>query len=128
MYKTSFTNVDFPEPDTPVTQLNTPNGNFTLTFFKLFSVAPCTSITFDFTAFLLFLGTGIFNLPLKYFPVIDFSTFFISSAVPCAELHSQRFIYQHDRNELIERLTDFSRADDEPDRSEERRVGKECGS
>ena len=31
------------------------------------------------------------------------------------ELHSQRFIYQHDRNELIERLTDFSRADDEPD-------------
>ena len=31
------------------------------------------------------------------------------------ELHSQRFIYQHDRNELIKRLTDFSRADDEPD-------------
>ncbi len=40
LYKTSFTKVDFPEPETPVTQLNTPNGNFTLIFFKLFSVAP----------------------------------------------------------------------------------------
>ena len=56
----------FREPDTPVTQLNTPSGNLTLIFFKLFSVAPCISITFDFRAFLLFLGTGIFFLPLKY--------------------------------------------------------------
>lgn len=30
-------------------------------------------------------------------------------------LHSQRFVYQHNRNELIERLTDFTVADDEPD-------------
>ena len=54
LYNTSFTNVDFPEPETPVTQVNTPKGNCTLIFFKLFSVAPCTSITFDFNAFLLF--------------------------------------------------------------------------
>ncbi len=50
----------FREPDTPVTQLNTPNGNFTLIFFKLFSVAPCTSITFVFRCFSSFLGTSIF--------------------------------------------------------------------
>ena len=56
----------FREPDTPVTQLNTPNGNFTLIFFKLFSVAPCTSITFVFRCFLLFLGTSIFFLPLTF--------------------------------------------------------------
>lgn len=30
-------------------------------------------------------------------------------------LHSRRFIYQHDRTELIDRLTDFTKADDEPD-------------
>ena len=72
----------FREPDTPVTQLNTPNGNFTLIFFKLFSVAPCTSITFVFRCFLLFLGTSIFFLPLKYCPVIESFICFISSAVP----------------------------------------------
>ena len=85
LYKTSFTSVDFPEPDTPVTQLNTPSGNLTLIFFKLFSVAPCTSITFDFNAFLLFLGTGIFFLPLKYCPSYRiFYLFypFCSTAVP----------------------------------------------
>lgn len=82
LYKTSLTSVDFPEPETPVTQLNTLSGNLTLIFFKLFSVAPCTSITLDFTYFLLFLGTSIFFLPLKYCPVIESSTFIISSAVP----------------------------------------------
>ena len=66
LYKTSFTKVDLPDPDTPVTQLNTPRGNFTFIFFKLFSVAPLTSITFVFEIFLLFSGTGIFFLPLKY--------------------------------------------------------------
>lgn len=82
LYSTSLTKVDFPEPETPVTQLNTPRGNLTLIFFRLFSVAPCTSITFVFVCFLLFLGTSIFFLPLKYCPVIEFSTCFISSAVP----------------------------------------------
>ena len=84
LYKTSFTSVDFPEPDTPVTHVNTPNGNFTLIFFKLFSVAFFTSITFVFVCFLLAFGTSIFFLPLKYCPVIESFTCFISSAVPCA--------------------------------------------
>ena len=39
LYNTSLTRVDFPEPDTPVTAVNTPNGNLTLIFFKLFSQA-----------------------------------------------------------------------------------------
>ena len=56
LYNTSLTNVDFPEPDTPVTQLNTPSGNVTVIFFKLFSVAPSTSMHLDFICFLLFLG------------------------------------------------------------------------
>ena len=66
LYKISFTNVDFPEPETPVTQVNTPSGNFTSIFFKLCSVAPFTSIHFDFNAFLLVFGTSIFLLPLRY--------------------------------------------------------------
>ena len=36
LYKISFTNVLFPEPETPVTHVNTPNGNLTFIFFKLF--------------------------------------------------------------------------------------------
>ena len=39
-YKVSFIKVDFPEPETPVTQINLPSGNFTLKFFKLFPAAP----------------------------------------------------------------------------------------
>ena len=33
LYNISFTNVLFPDPETPVTQLNTPSGNLTLIFF-----------------------------------------------------------------------------------------------
>ena len=32
--------VDFPEPDTPVTQVNKPKGMSTVRFFKLLPVAP----------------------------------------------------------------------------------------
>ena len=53
LYKTSFTKVDFPEPETPVTQLNTPNGIFTFKFFKLCSFAPIISIDFLFPFLLL---------------------------------------------------------------------------
>ena len=48
LYKTSLTSVLFPEPETPVTQLNTPKGNLTFIFFKLFSCAPITSIYLPF--------------------------------------------------------------------------------
>ena len=78
MYKTSFIKLDLPEPDTPVTQLNTPKGILTLTSFKLFSFAPIISIDLPFD-FLLFLGTAILILPLKYLPVTEFSDIFIHS-------------------------------------------------
>lgn len=81
LYKTSFISELFPEPETPVTQVNTPNGIFTSKFFKLFSFAPFIVILTGF-AFLLDLGTAIFFLPLKYCPVIESVTSFISSAVP----------------------------------------------
>ena len=53
LYNISFTNVLFPEPETPVTHINSPSGNLTFTFFKLFSTAPFTSIALPFD-FLLF--------------------------------------------------------------------------
>ena len=40
LYRVSMTSVDFPEPDTPVTQVITPSGIATSTFFRLFSDAP----------------------------------------------------------------------------------------
>src|SRR5690625_7940124 len=39
----SFTNVLFPEPDTPVTTVIKPIGNFADTFLRLFSAASTTS-------------------------------------------------------------------------------------
>ena len=36
----SFTSVDFPEPETPVTTVITPSGNVTSRFLRLFSLAP----------------------------------------------------------------------------------------
>ena len=79
--KISLTNVDFPLPDTPVTTLNFPKGNFTLIFFKLCSLAPLTSKNNPFPL-RRFLGTSIFSFPDKYFPVIEFSQSIISSGVP----------------------------------------------
>ena len=83
LYSISFTSVDFPEPDTPVTQVNFPSGNLTSIFFKLFSSAPVISRYFLFP-FLLFSGTSIFSFPVKYLPVILFSFFITSSGVPAA--------------------------------------------
>jgi len=65
LYNISLTNVLFPEPETPVTQTNCPSGNLTFMFFKLCSVAPLTSIALPLD-FLLFSGTRICFLPLKY--------------------------------------------------------------
>jgi hypothetical protein len=39
-YKVSFTRVDLPEPDTPVTHVNSPTGNSTLTSLRLLPLAP----------------------------------------------------------------------------------------
>ena len=46
LYNISFINVDFPEPDTPVIQVNTPSGIFTFMFFRLFCSAPTISMDF----------------------------------------------------------------------------------
>ena len=69
--RVSIVKVDFPPPETPVTQTNFPNGNSAVIFFKLLPVALTTEIFLPFPL-LLSLGTGIANLPLKYFPVNEF--------------------------------------------------------
>ena len=51
--------MDFPEPETPVTQVKGPNGIFKLTFFKLFPVAPLISRNLPFLAKRLFGGIEI---------------------------------------------------------------------
>ena len=61
----SETRVDFPLPDTPVTEINFPNGNSAVKFFRLFSFAPRTTI-FSLLPFLLFLGYGTICFPDKY--------------------------------------------------------------
>ena len=82
LYKISFTRELLPEPDTPVTQVITPSGKFTSIFFRLFSAAPRT--VSHPVGLRRSDGTGIFNLPLKYAPVMDSSHCIISSAVPTA--------------------------------------------
>ena len=72
----------FPEPDTPVTQVMIPSGNFTVTFFRLFSFAPFT--VSHPAGFLRSGGTGIFLRPLKYAPVMESGLSIISWAVPAA--------------------------------------------
>ena len=74
----SITRVDFPPPETPVTQVKVPKGKEVVMFFKLFPEASTTSSNNPFP-FLLSLGISIFFLPDKYFPVIDIFDLLISS-------------------------------------------------
>ena len=83
LYNISFTKLDLPLPLTPVTTVRVPLGNLTFMFFKLCSLAPYISI-YSPLPFLLFFGTSIFNLPLRYLPVNEFSFFITSSGVPLA--------------------------------------------
>ena len=83
LYKISFTRLDLPEPETPVTAMNLPSGNSTSIFFRLFSCAPKT-VSFLPLPALRFSGTGILRFPLKYIPVIDLSQLIISSTLPAA--------------------------------------------
>ena len=62
--------MDFPLPETPVTQVNVPNGIFKLTLFKLFPLALNICKNLPFFAILLFFGIGIKFLLDKYLPVI----------------------------------------------------------
>ena len=54
--------VDFPLPDTPVTQVKVPKGIFKFTFFKLLPVAPKISKNLPFFANLLLFGIAILLL------------------------------------------------------------------
>ena len=84
-FKILLTNVLFPEPDTPVTATNSPNGNSTLIFFRLFSEAPVILIAFPLPLRRSF-GTGIDFFPERYFPVKEFSSLATSSGVPAATI------------------------------------------
>ena len=70
-FKILLTSVDLPEPETPVTAINFPRGNLTLMFCRLFSAAPLISMKRPLPL-RRSKGTGIFFLPDKYCPVIDF--------------------------------------------------------
>ena len=63
-----FINVDFPLPETPVINTKFPKGIFRLIFFKLFSLAPKSSIN-NPLPFLIFFGTGIKFLLFIYFEI-----------------------------------------------------------
>ena len=82
-YKTSLTREDFPLPDTPVMQLNTPSGILTSTFLRLFCLAPLISINLPFDERLA-MGTGIESSPLRYLPVMLSLLFITSSTLPHA--------------------------------------------
>ena len=63
--------LDLPEPDTPVMLVNLPSGKFTVTFFRLFPVAPINvkKIPEPFRRlFLIFIPV----FPVKYYPVSEF--------------------------------------------------------
>ena len=67
----SFTNVDLPEPLTPVTETKTPRGTSTSMSLRLFSFAPLT-VSFRFASSgRRLLGIAMDFRPLRYAPVID---------------------------------------------------------
>ena len=72
--------LDFPLPDTPVTQIKQPNGKRAVTFFKLFPVAPFSTIALPLPC-RRFSGTDISCLPFKY-AAVNVSDFNISEGVP----------------------------------------------
>ena len=77
--------VDFPEPDTPVTAMNFPSGKRAVTFCRLFSRAPVTSIKRPFPV-RRSVGTGMARLPDKYWPVIDLLLRATCLGVPAATI------------------------------------------
>src|SRR5665811_789887 len=69
-YRIPFTSVDLPDPDTPVTEISCPNGNDTVTSWRLFSRAP-TTVTDRPVSGRLAAGSGIDRRPARYAPVRD---------------------------------------------------------
>ncbi|MNS53761.1 hypothetical protein D3C72_865260 [compost metagenome] len=72
--------MDFPLPETPVTQIILPKGNSIETFFRLFPVAPVSFRNFPLPS-RLFDGTSIFICPLRNCAVMV-SEARISAGVP----------------------------------------------
>jgi hypothetical protein len=76
-------NVDFPPPDTPVTQVRSPSGIVAEAFFRLLPLAPTISS--------LRTGSGVrrgrklatSRAPVRYWPVRDAGSAMISAGVPC---------------------------------------------
>ena len=62
---TSLMRVDFPEPDTPVTQVNVPSGIDTAMFFKLCSLTPLMRRLCEFPVRRLS-GIAMVKVPAKY--------------------------------------------------------------
>src|SRR5207247_6641355 len=70
LYRISFTRVDLPEPETPVTTVISPIGKETSMCCRLCSAAPRTTIAFPLDCRRLW-GIGISLRPDKYRPVTD---------------------------------------------------------
>ena len=82
-FKIVLTNVDFPEPETPVTTTNSPNGKSTVMSFRLFSAAPVSRIDLPLPV-RRSSGTGMYFLPERYWPVKDFRDRITCFGVPAA--------------------------------------------
>ena len=78
-----MTREDFPDPDTPVTQVKVPRGMDTSMWSKLFSAAPRTVRQWPLPGRRRG-GTGMVLAPERYWPVRDFGSAMISSTVPAA--------------------------------------------
>ena len=83
VFKTAFTKLLFPEPDTPVTQVKRPIGKLTSILLRLLCSAPLT-VTQPLSSCRRSLGMSIFSFPDKYFPVKEFGFAMTSFGVPAA--------------------------------------------
>ena len=80
-----MTRLDFPLPDTPVTQMKVPRGSLTSIPRRLFSRQPKTSKNLPLPA-RRDSGTGIARTPDRYWPVRERGSAMTSSRVPAATI------------------------------------------
>ncbi|MCY1435853.1 hypothetical protein D9M71_519610 [compost metagenome] len=78
--------VDLPEPDTPVTQVNSPTGSSRLTLCRLLPRAPFSLSSVFRLRGVRLAGTAIFLRPDRYLPVSESGWFITSSGVPSATI------------------------------------------
>ncbi|MCY1437466.1 hypothetical protein D9M71_536290 [compost metagenome] len=78
--------VDLPEPETPVTQVNSPTGTSRFTFCRLLPRAPFSLSSFFLSRGVRSAGTAIFLRPERYLPVTESGWFITSSGVPSATI------------------------------------------